>query len=162
MIKKTLENIQIVVINRKYACKSLGLKSFLANSLRIALVKSKASGIKKKLISKYRQLYLDINSEKDIENVSRFNRQDHLTEELAIEESIISDVLLQPDSQIKDEVIEEIKQTSIEELTPEDHQKADIEVLPPGSILKRIIVREGLIVEKIYKTTKGINISVFL
>ena len=140
----------------------MGLKSFLAYSLRIALAKSKASGIKKKLISKYRQLYLDINSEKDIANVSKFNRQDHLTEELAIEENIISDVLLQPGSQIKDEVIEELKQTSIEELTPEDQEKVDIEVLPPGSILKRIIVREGLIVEKIYKTTKGINISVFL
>ncbi len=161
MVKKTLENIQIVVITRKYTCRSLGLKSFLANSLRIALVKSKASGIKKKLISKYRQLYLDLNSEKDIKNVSSFNRQDHLTEELAIEESIISDVLLQPDIQIKDEVIEELKQTSIEELALDDHEKTDVEVLPPGSILKRIIVREGLIVEKVYKTTKDINISVF-
>ena len=139
----------------------MGLKSFLANFLRLAVSKSKASSIKKKLKEKYRQFYLLIDSRKDIKNVSKFNGQDHFSEELDIEETINSHVLDQPDNQIIDEAIEESKQTSIEELIVENHEKADVEVLPPGSIVKRIIIRNGLIVEKVYQTSTGFNTSIF-
>ena len=139
----------------------MGLKSYLANSLRIAVEVSKASVIKKKLITKYHKFYLHIDSGKDIKKVSKFHQQDHLTEELSVDENVMSEVLLKSDSQIQDEVSKTTKVISIGEPIAEETQKADIELLPPGSNVSRIIIRKGLIVEKVYQTSTGANISIF-
>ena len=116
----------------------------------MAVEVSKASIIKKKLITKYHQLHFCIDSGEDKKNVSKFHRQDNLTEDFPREEKITSEVLLQSDSKAKDEVIEDLLA-----------EKINAETMPIGSIVKRIIVRKGLIVEKVFQPPKGSNISVF-
>ena len=128
----------------------MGIKSYFANSLRMAIEVSKASLIKKKLITKYHKFYFHIDFGKDRKQVSKFHRQDHINEELFIEENVIYQFLDRPDCQIKDEVNKEPNIISLR-----DTKKADIEDLPLGSIVTRIIIKKGLIVEKTYQTPTG-------
>ncbi len=140
----------------------MGLKSYLANSLRIAIEVSKASVIKKKLSTSHHLLHLGIDSSKNIEGVSKFNKKDQLTEEINLEEgTAIAKVLSKPDGQFNYEVTEKEKVTSVKELIIERSEKKIFETLPQGSIIMRIIIREGLIVEKVYKTPTGSNFTVF-
>jgi len=122
----------------------------------MAVEVSKASAIKKKLITKYHKLYLHIDSGKYIKNFSKFHRHDNLTEKLSIEENVISEFLDRSDGQNQFEGFRELNLMSSEE-----KRKIDIEDVPPGSIVIRIIVKKGLIVEKTFQTPSGSNILVF-
>ena len=132
------------------------LKSYLADSLRMAIEVSKASVIKKNLITKYHKFYFHIDSQKDVGNVSKFHRPDDLIEKSSMEKNVVSQFLNRSEKQLQDEASEEINFTPIEK-----SQTADIPDLPSGSIVVRIITRKGLIVEKNYQTPTGSNISIF-
>ncbi len=125
----------------------------------MAVEVSKASVVKKKLITKYHQLHLYLDSGKDRKNVSKFHRQDNLTEELSIQQNFIPKVLSQLESKTKGEAIEDTGEgvNSIKFLI---NEKANIESLPLGSTVVRIIVSKGFIIEKVYQTPTGSNISV--
>ncbi len=139
----------------------MGLRSYLTNSLRQVIAASKASIIKKKLLTKFHQFYLHKNSKQDLEKTQKVHQQHNSSEESSIKETNISDSSTKLDSQIKNEITKNTDSTSIENIVVEDTENKNIDLFPPGSILTSIIVREGAIVEKVYETPEGSNISVF-
>ena len=136
----------------------MGLKSYLTSSLSIAIEISKAPIIKRKLITKYHKLLKHSYTSEDKNNISKFHLQNNLKEEPSIQSSDTSKALVQRENKIKAEVIEKPMAISDEDLISEDQKETKI--LPPESIITKIIIRKGIITEQVYQTPIGSTISV--